>query len=323
MRGSRLALVGISIILSCAGDTIAETWPTQTVKIITPFPPGSGGDITARPFADGLARRWGKPVVVENRPGASGIIAVTAVLSASDGHTILYTNGGPLTSHHQLSHGGKLPYDPERDLSAISGGAEVFVAIGVPASLSVGTVGEFVKLAKSRPGQLNWGATPGSLDYLLPGFFQNSGIEMVRMPYRDVASAMQDLSQARLHFYVAGLATQLPMAQGGSIRIIAVTNKVRSPAMSEVATAEQAGFPDLSYEAFLGFFGPRGMRQELRDRISGDIRAVGADEELARKFSAIGMKVHATEPGELERMVADERAALARMARGASTTPAP
>jgi tripartite-type tricarboxylate transporter receptor subunit TctC len=146
---------------------------------------------------------------------------------------------------------------------------------------------------------------------------------MVRMPYRDVASAMQDLSQTRLHFYVSGLATQLPMAQSGSIRIIAVTNKVRSPAMPKVATAEQAGFPNLSYEAFLGFFGPRGMRQELRDRISGDIRAVGADEELTRKFSAIGMKVRATEPGELERMVADERAALARMASGSSATPAP
>src|SRR4051794_2323628 len=90
----------------------AQSWPTQVGKIITPFPAGSGGDITARPFADKLAKRWGTPVIVENRPGGDGIIAVIAALNASDGHTLLYTNGGPLTSN-LLSHPGRLPYNPD------------------------------------------------------------------------------------------------------------------------------------------------------------------------------------------------------------------
>jgi tripartite-type tricarboxylate transporter receptor subunit TctC len=324
MRIGRLALVGLSAITFVGDDAEAagaQSWPTHTVKIITPFPPGSGGDVTARPFADGLAKRWGKPVIVENRPGADGIVAVTAVLNADDGHTILYVNGGPLTSN-QISHGSRLPYDPARDLLPISGGAEVFVGIGVPAALSTSSIAEFVKLAKSRPGQLNWGATPGSLDYLVPGFFKKVGIVLARVPYRDVTSAMQDLSQARIQFYVAAVATQLPMAQTGTVKIITVTNRVRAPSLSEVPTADEAGFPDLRYEAFLGFFGPRGMSTATRDRISADVRAIGADDDLAKRFGRMGMKVRVTTPDELEKLVADERAALARITPAASSSPA-
>jgi tripartite-type tricarboxylate transporter receptor subunit TctC len=321
MRVVDLVLVGLSAIAVGANvldAAHAQPWPTQTVKIITPFPAGSGGDVTARPFADRLAKRWGRPVIVENRPGADGIIAVTSVLKSSDEHTILYTNGGPLTSN-QLLHGSKLPYDPTGDLVPISGGAEVFVGVGVPAALSASSISDFVKLARSRPRQLNWGATPGSLDYLIPGFFQKVGIDLARVPYRDVALAMQDLSQARLHLYVAGIATQLPMAQTGTIKIIAVTNKVRTPSLPDVTTADEAGFPALRYEAFLGFFGPRSMSATLRDRISADIREIGTEEGLSNRFNAIGMKVRVTTPAELDGIVADERAALARITGSAPT----
>src|SRR4051794_24112785 len=138
-----VSLAVLATIISCASSpALAQSWPTQTVKIITPFPPGSGGDISARPFAERLAKRWGKPVIVENRPGADGIIAVTTVLNASDGHTLLYTNGGPLTSN-LLSHAGSLPYQPD-DLLPISAGAEVYVAIAVPSSLSANSLSDFV-----------------------------------------------------------------------------------------------------------------------------------------------------------------------------------
>jgi tripartite-type tricarboxylate transporter receptor subunit TctC len=314
MRVARFVLAALSAVVfldRTSAPAMAQSWPTHTVKIITPFPPGSGGDITLRPFAEKLARHWGKPVIVENRPGADGIIAVTTVLNSSDGHTLLYTNGGPLTSN-QVSHAGILPYDP-RDLLPISAGAEVYVAIGVPASLSTDSLSDFVILARSKHGQLNWSGTPGSLDYLVPGFFQHVGIDLARVPYRDVTIAMQDLSQDRLQFYVAALATQLPMAQSGMIKIIAVTNNQRAQALPEVPTATEAGFPELRYEAFLGFFGPRGMSSELRERISADLRLLGTDEEMARKFNAMGMRLRVTSPAELETVVSDERAALVRL----------
>jgi len=287
-----------------------QTWPTQVVKIITPFPPGSGGDITARPFAEKLAKRWGKPVIVENRPGADGIIAVTAVLNSSDGHTLLYTNGGPLTSN-LLSHAGNLPYNSD-DLLPVAAAAAAYVAIGVPASLATNSLPEFVAQARLKEGQFNWSGTPGSLDYLVPGFLKRAGIDIPRVPYREVSLAMQDLSQDRLQLYVAALATQLPMAQSGKIKIIALTNSQRSPSLPDVPTAREAGFPELEYEAFLGFFAPRGMPAALRERISADLRAIGAEEDLASRFDAIGMRVRVTSPAELQKIVADERAALAR-----------
>ncbi|WGR98320.1 tripartite tricarboxylate transporter substrate binding protein [Bradyrhizobium sp. ISRA443] len=322
------ALTALSTIALIAGlsaaaraQTHAGTWPAQAVRIVTPFPPGSGGDITARPFADRLAKLWGKPVIVENRPGADGIIAVTSVLNSTNGHTILYTNGGPLTSN-QISHAGKLPYEPMNDLLPISGGAEVYVGIGVPASLPVGTVADFLALAKLQPGQFNWGGTPGSLDYLIPGFFKNVGVDLTHVPYRDVTSAMQDLSQARLQLYAAAVATQLPMAQAGKVKIIAVTNRDRAPGLPDVPTADEAGFPDLRYEAFLGFFGPRGMSADAIERISSDLHVIATDRDLAAKFNAIGMKMRITTPAELKQMVVNERAALAKLAPAAGAPPA-
>jgi tripartite-type tricarboxylate transporter receptor subunit TctC len=129
--------------------------------------------------------------------------------------------------------------------------------------------------------------------------------------------AMQDLSQDRLQFYAAVLATQLPMAQTGKIKIIAITNSQRSPFLPDVPTARESGFPELEYEAFLGFFAPRGMSAELRERIGADLHAIGADADLAGRFNAIGMRVRVTSPAELQKIVMDERAALVRYTQAA------
>jgi tripartite-type tricarboxylate transporter receptor subunit TctC len=316
-----LALSGGAICLNGVATADAQSWPSQTVRIVTPFPAGTGGDITVRSFADGLAKRWGKPVIIENRPGADSIIAVTTVLGAGDNHTLLYTNGGTLTSN-PLVHGSKLPYDPVGDLVAISPGAEVFVALAVPASLNVGSLAAFVQLARSQPGKLNWGTTPGALDYIVPGFFKSNGIDLAHVAYRDVTPAMQDLSQARLHLYVAGLATQVPMVQTGTVKVLAVTNPRRAPMMPDAPTAREAGFPDLEYQGFLGFYGPRGIATELRDRISADLQVIGADPTIGARFAGMGMVTSTGSPAELQRRIDEERRSLARFATAASNKPA-
>jgi tripartite-type tricarboxylate transporter receptor subunit TctC len=203
------------------------------------------------------------------------------------------------------------------DLLPVAGAAEVYVAIGVPTSLATNSLSDFVAQARSKKGQFNWSGTPGSLDYLVPGFLRRADLVLTRVPYREVGLAMQDLAENRLQLYVAALATQLPMAQTGKIKIIAVTGSQRSPSLPDVPTAREAGFADLGYEAFLGFFAPRGMPASLRERISTDLQAVGADEDLVTRFNPIGMRVRVTSPAGLEKIVADERAALARLTQAA------
>jgi tripartite-type tricarboxylate transporter receptor subunit TctC len=291
----------------------ADEWPQRSVQIITPFPSGTGGDIAARLYAEKLAIRWGKPVIVDNRPGADGIVAVTAFKSASDEHTLLFTNGGPLTSN-PFSH-ENLPYDPVRDFTPISSGADVFISLCAPASMNVNSLAAFVQLAKSQPGKLNWGATPGALDYIVPGFLKSVGVDMTHVSYRQIAPALQDLAAGRIHLYVSALATQLPVVTTGKARVLAVTNRERSALVADTPTAVEAGFQDLTFEAFLGFFGPRTMPAELRDRVSSDIRAVAADSAIAQRLAEIGLIVRTNAPGELADIVERERAQVAGFAR--------
>jgi tripartite-type tricarboxylate transporter receptor subunit TctC len=292
---------------------LAEAWPQRSVRIITPFPAGTGADISARLFAERLALRWERPVIVENKPGADGIIAVTAVIGAHDGHTLLYTNGGPVTAN--LFTHDKLPYDPVRDLAPISSAADVAIGISVPASLNIGTLAEFVTLARSQQGLLNWSATTGVLDFFIPGFFKNAGLNLTKVSYREISPALQDLAEARIQLYASSLATQLPMVHAGKIKVLAVTNRERSPLVPEVPTVTEAGYSDITVDGFLGFYAPSSASQQVIDRISADIRAVGSDPAIAARLSSNALTMRTSTPTEFLAIVAGERAKIAHLAK--------
>jgi tripartite-type tricarboxylate transporter receptor subunit TctC len=301
-----VAAMGISPLASRA-----EPWPERNVRIITPFPAGTGGDISARLYAERLAIRWGKPVIVENRPGADGILAITGFVSARDGHTLLYVNGGPISTN-PFTH-DKLPYDPNTDLVPISSGADAFVALSTAASLNINSLAEFVQFARSQPGKLNWGATPGALDYLVPGFLKQGGLDMTHVSYREIAPALQDLAEARIHLYASALATQLPLVQSGKIKVLGVTNSERAPLVPDAPTVSEAGFSELGFEAFLGFFGPREISGELRDRISADIRAVGSDSGIAERLRSTALVVRTNTPEDFKQVIRRERDKVAEI----------
>jgi tripartite-type tricarboxylate transporter receptor subunit TctC len=303
------AAVGTIAIEPASG--MADTWPQRSVRIITPFPVGTGGDVAARFYAEKLATRWGKPVIVENKPGADGIIAVSAFTGARDDHTLFFTNGGPLTSTPRSLE--RIPYDPVQDFVPISSGAHVLIAVSAPASLKIESLKSFVAYARSQLGKLNWGATPGALDYIVPSFLQEAGLDLTRVSYREIAPALQDLMERRIQLYASALATQLAAVQSGKVRVLAITNRQRTP-LVDAPTAAEAGYPRLSFDAFLGFFGPRGMQLQLRDRISADVRAIGDDPALAERMAGIGLVGHTSTPAELSQIVQAERSAIAEFA---------
>ena len=180
-----------------------RSWPQRTVRLIVPLSPGTGTDVTARLYAEKLTQRWGKPVVVENRPGPDALAAVNAFVGARDGHTLMFSFGGPVTVNPILND--KLPYDPERDLVPIVAGSDLFLAIAVTKSLNINSLKELQARAKAEPGKLNWAATAGMPQFAFAGFVAAAGIDMAYVPYRDFNPALQDVAEGRIAVASTGL----------------------------------------------------------------------------------------------------------------------
>jgi tripartite-type tricarboxylate transporter receptor subunit TctC len=263
---------GLLIGLALTAPASADAWPQRAVRLIVPAGPGSSVDVGARLFAGRLAERWKHPVIIENRPGAEGIVGVNSFVNMHDDHALLVSFAGPISVLPVTQE--KLPYDPARDLVPISSNTDNFATIAASASLKVGSLAELVTLARSQPGKLNYHAAPGAFPILFAGFMKSVDLDMVPVSYRESILSTQDLVEGRIQIVMTSLTNVLPQAQAGKVRLLAVTNKVRSPLAPDVVTANEAGYSDLSFEAFSGFFGARDIAPALRDRIAADVRAV-------------------------------------------------
>ncbi|TMI99091.1 MAG: tripartite tricarboxylate transporter substrate binding protein [Alphaproteobacteria bacterium] len=290
-------------------QVIAQAWPQRPVRMIVPVAPGSSPDVAARIFAERLKARWAQPVIVENRPGADGLIGTAAFAAAQDDHTLLFSFAAPLTVYPAIHE--KLSYHPMVDVIPISMTAETFGTITVPASLPVRTLPEFVEWARTHPGQLNWTSGGGAFPVLFAGFARSAKLELTEVPYRDQNLAVQDTAAGRIQVIVTPITAVLPLVQAGKLRVLAVTNRTRSPMWLDIPTATESGYPELAFEGLLGVFGPRGMSDELRARISADIRAVAADASVAERLATNGQLVRASTPEEFAAAIQEQRTAFA------------
>ncbi len=316
MRSVRRSLFTVALILLAASITTAmpstaQTWPQRTVKFLLPLGVGSGLDIGARLFADRLSARWGQPVVVENRPGGDAIVAIGAFVGAHDDHVLLCASASSFTAHPYLHD--DLPYKPN-DLQPIARVSNTVVTIAVPTSLKVGSLAELVALARSQPGKLNWVGVTGAFDFLLEGFLKSEGLIMTKVPYRSVVEASNDLAEGRVQVYEAAFAIVQPHLQSGRIRPLAVTNSVRAPIAPEIPTVAEAGYPALTIDGLVGFFGPPDMPKELRERIAADVRAVAADGIIAARLAATGQIPNPGGPIEFAAAIDEQRAKIATAA---------
>jgi tripartite-type tricarboxylate transporter receptor subunit TctC len=311
-RRHLLQIAGAAALTAASGVARAETYPARAVRLIVPFGPASGADIVARLFADRLAARWGQPVVVENRPGADGLLAIGAFTSAGDDHVLLVMPVGTFTVH-PYTH-DKVPYDAERDLQPITSVAAVILALSAAPTLPVRTVGDLVALARAQPGKLNAAAANGNAEFLLFGFLKTAGLDVPKVPYKDITQAPNDLAEGRIQVLMSSFAIVRPHLAAGRIKVLAVTSRARAPIAPEVPTVGEAAFPALQLESLIGVFGPRGMPLDLRERIAADFRAV-VDATVTERIAATGQLVRVGGPAELAAGIAEQRAKLASIAR--------
>ena len=203
------AFLALSPLVS-GPSAAADAWPSRPVRFIITLGPGSGVDIGARLLADKLSARWGQPVVVENRPGGDGILAITSFLSAHDDHVLLVSPVSSFTAHPYFHD--KLPYD-QNDLIPIARISKTVVAVSVPTALNVNSLKELEALARAKPGQLNWTTATGFTDFVFAGYLNAVGLKMAKVPYKNPAGAVtiSPPGDPGLH---AGLCDRAPAGRG-------------------------------------------------------------------------------------------------------------
>lgn len=296
----------------CGPSTAAEVWPNRPVRFIVTLGPGSGVDIGARLFADKLASKWGQPVIVENRPGGDGILAITSFLGAHDDHTLLVSPVSSFTAHPYFHD--KLPYDPN-DLIPIARISKTVVAVSVPTSLNINSLKELEALARAKPGQLNWTTATGFTDFVFAGFLHTVGLKMAKVPYKNPAGAVTDLAAGVIQVYMPAYAIVRPQVEAGKVKLLAVTNHERAPAIPDIPTAVEAGYPSLEFDGLVGLFGPPGIADSVRTKIADDIRAFASDPEIVKKLTLTGQIVSPGNAAEFAASIAQQREQVAAVAK--------
>jgi tripartite-type tricarboxylate transporter receptor subunit TctC len=306
-----IAMTSLALIGSAAAQS---TYPSRTVRFILPYGAASASDIAARMFADGLSKLWGKPVVVENRPGGDALISLGVFAQAKDDHVLWF---GPAGAFNALPYmHDTLPFDPAPNMNPIVSISVVVLTLSMPASMKIDTVSQLVALARSEPGKLNGAAAPGISDFLMFGFFKKQGVQVAEVPYRDIMQAPNDLVSGRIQVLSTSLAVPQPLASAGRLKLLVVTSKQRAPSQPDVPTAIEAGYPDLTFESIGGVFGPPGMPEELRNRIAADFRKVAAaNPDIAKKLAATGQIVSLRGPADFAAAINEQRVTLVGLAK--------
>jgi tripartite-type tricarboxylate transporter receptor subunit TctC len=231
---------------------------------------------------------------------------------------LLFTPAGSFTVH-PLQY-SKLPYVPE-DLVPIARVSNTILAIGVPTSLKIGSLAEFVKYARAEPGKLNAAVVAGITEFTFDYFLKTAGLSIAKVPYRDVVQAATDLSEGRLQVMMSSYAILQPRVQAGSVRALAVNGHERASILPDIPTARESGFPALEVEGLVGLLGPRGISNELRRRIGADVAAVAGDPTIAERLAGTAQVANPGGPAEFAAAIDQQRAQIATIAQALGPIP--
>jgi tripartite-type tricarboxylate transporter receptor subunit TctC len=300
-----------ALLLACAvlvtGPTRAQPrFPERAIRILVPFAPGGIADITARAVGEHMARSLGQPVVIDNRPGAGGIVASQAVATAApDGHTLLLMSNG-----HAVSVGlfRKLPYDPQKDFAPIGTLGFFDLGLFVASGSRFAHLKALLDFARAHPGRLKVGTiAPGSTQHLSARLFESvAGIETLVVPYPGSPAVLVALRAGEIDaaFEIAG--PVVPQVQAGAVRALAVSSGERNPALPEVPTAAQAGLPGYDVASWNALAAPAGTPPEVLAKLGDAVREAVAAPAVRERLGRLGVRVHGSSAAELQALLGRE-----------------
>lgn len=300
-----LGLAMVCAALAGVSQAVAQSWPTRPVTFVVGYAPGGSTDIAARSIAAQLAQRLGQSVVVENRPGVSGVVAHTYIANAKpDGHAFLFGSGG-LASGPSLLKG--LPYDTAADFMPVSQLTTLPTILAVHPSVPAQNVREFVAYVKANPGKLNYGsAGAGSLQHVAGALFAKTiGASMVHVPYKGGAPANADLVAGRVHAVFGPVVELMPFVKSGAVRVLGVTTNERAAAFPDAAPVSEV-VPGYEISTWHGLFAPKGTSPEIVEALSRAVVSVLKHPDTKAKLVALGLNPVGSSPQEFARFFADE-----------------
>jgi tripartite-type tricarboxylate transporter receptor subunit TctC len=285
-------LLSLTLALACAAllsfPAAAQSWPSTTLRLVVPTPPGSSVDLVARVIGEKLKDRYGQTVIVENRPGAGGTIGAGLVAKATDGHTFFAGFNGPLTVAPALYP--KLPYDPARDLAPVILTVTQPNVLAVRADLKVDSLKDFIALAKARPGKLNYASVGnGSLSHLSMELLKTgAGLFIVHIPFNGGPPAVQAMASGDVDALFTALSNLQPLARAGKVRLIALSNAKRSAAAPEIPTVAEQGFAGFDATTWNGILAPAATPPAVIAELNRAINQILALPEVQSRLLASG-----------------------------------
>jgi tripartite-type tricarboxylate transporter receptor subunit TctC len=300
------AIAALTFVLGCAGGALAQGWPNRPIRMIVPYTPGGYTDLMARLVGQKISEALGQPIIFENKPGANAIIGTDVVAKAApDG----YTFGTVIAAHAvNATLNPKLPYDTLKDFSYVSLMSVAPLIMIAHPSLPANNVQELIALAKAKPGELNFASSGvGAAAHLTMEMFKSrTGIDMLHIPYKGTAGALQDVIGGRINVMFDVVGPLMPQVRSGLAKAIVVTAKERIPAASDVPTMAEQGVADFVSGTWAGLIAPAGTPKEIVDRVSAEAAKALADPALKDKLVEQGIVAVGSTPEEFRAFVAEE-----------------
>ena len=291
-----------------------SNYPARPIRYIVPFPPGGGTDILSRLVANKLTESLGWQIVVDNRPGAGGNIGLDAAAKATpDGYTMVMGQTSNLTVNPSLY--AKLPYDSLRDFTPVSVVASSPIAFMIFAKAPYKTLGDLISAAKAKPGALTFASTGnGTIGHLSGELIQRvAGVKFIHVPYKGSAQAFPDLLGGRISYFLASLETAMPQMRAGAIRTLAVTSPQRVPAVPDIPTVAESGYPGFDTATWYGILVPKGTPQAVVTRLSTEITKVLESADVRERMAANGGATVKPGPAAFDALIRSELAKWGRV----------